>query len=150
MNAVRYDPIGTIHTPFKSPEDVPLQPKLSKGIKGSVELQPGYVDGLVDLEQFSHIVLIYHFHLSSDFKLSVKPSHSDSVHGVFSTRSPDRPNPIGLSVVKLESIDGRILSISNVDIVNNTPLLDIKPFVPSLARQYGATLGWLSAVFDGK
>ena len=149
MKTIQYKPIGIIHSPFDYPEEAPVQPKMSEGAKGRIVLQPDYEEGLTDLARFSHIIIVYHFHLSRTFTLIVKPSHSDSSHGVFSTRSPNRPNSVGLSVVRLENIDGSTLYVSNVDVVDGTPLLDIKPFIPTLDRQHGTTLGWLADEFDG-
>jgi len=112
MKTIKYTPIGIIHSPFKSPNEAPVQPKLSGGALGRIELLLDYEDGLSDLGKFSHIILLYHFHLSKDFKLIVKSSHTGSSHKVFSTKSPNHPNPIGISVVQLNSIDGRTLYIS--------------------------------------
>ncbi len=151
MKRIQFSPIGIIHSPFSSREDTPLQPRLSSSARGIIEILPEYQEGLIDLEKFSHIFLVYHLHLSRAFQLLIKPSHSNSSHGVFSTRSPDRPNPIGLSVVRLDGVDRSRLYVSDVDIVDGTPLLDIKPFVPTVERQYGATLGWLAdEIFDGQ
>ena len=149
MKTIQYTPIGIIHSPFDFSEKAPVQPKMSEGAKGRIVLQPGYEEGLTDLARFSHIIIVYHFHLSKTFELIVKPSRSDASHGVFSTRSPNRPNSVGLSVVRLENINGSTLYVSNVDVLDGTPLLDIKPFIPTVDRQYGATLGWLADEFDG-
>ena len=149
MKKIEYTPIGIIHSEFKSPVDTPLQAQLASGYKGRIELYAEYESALSDLETFSHIILIYHFHLSKGYKPVVKPFHSDSPRGVLATRSPNRPNAVGLSVVRLERIDGRNLYVSNIDVVDGTPLLDIKPFIPTLGRQFGATLGWLADDFAG-
>ncbi len=148
MDNIQYTQIGIIHSPFTTQEEAPLQSKLSKGAKGKIELLPDYKEGLSDLEKFSHIFILYHFHLSPAFKLTVRPPHSHSSHGIFSTRSPNRPNPIGLSIVRLERIEGSMLYVSNIDVVDGTPLIDIKPFIPTLERQYGTTMGWLIEEFD--
>ena len=150
MDIISYKPIGIIHSPFKTPEETPLQSRLSKGARGLIELDPDYEEGLFDLQRFSHIIILYHFHLSRTHELIIKPSHSYSAHGLFSTRSPNRPNPIGFSVVRLENIDGIKIQVTNIDVVDGTPLLDIKPFIPTLERQYGTSLGWLADEFDGK
>lgn len=123
---------------------MPIQPTGAKGVKGRVEIEPEYIDGLKDIEGFSHIILIYHFHLSRGFSLEVKPFMDDSLHGVFATRAPRRPNPIGLSVVHLVRTKGCILHIEDVDIVDRTPLLDIKPFVPKFDVVKVERVGWLS------
>ncbi len=148
MRPIQYRPIGTIHTPFNTPDDAPIQPRLARGARGRVELFPEYCQGLADLNTFSHVFLVYHCHLVGMPAMTVKPSHEHSFHGVFATRAANRPNPIGLSVVSLDAIDDDILYISNVDIVDGTPLLDIKPFIPSLDRQVGASLGWLVGTHD--
>ncbi len=109
---------------------MPIQPIGAKGIKGTIEIFPEFQEGLRDLDCFSHIILLYHFHLSKEYKLQVQPFLEDEIHGVFATRAPKRPNQIGLSIVRLDKIEKNILHISNVDIIDGTPLLDIKPFIP--------------------
>jgi len=143
MNTITYTPIGIIHSPHKTTEGVPIQPSGAKGIKGSVVVDEKYADALADLEGFSHIVLLYHFHLSEGFSLKVKPFLDDSKHGLFATRAPKRPNAIGISVVKLISIEGCTLQIENVDIADGTPLLDIKPYVPDFDSAEEIKIGWL-------
>lgn len=123
-------PIGVIHTPFKKREGMPIQPAGGAGVKGTIEVFEELSDGLKDLDGFSHIILLFQFHLSEGFKLHVLPFMDTENRGVFATRAPRRPNPIGLSVVKLERIEGAILHIQNIDILDGTPLLDIKPYVP--------------------
>jgi len=105
-----------------------------KGIRGKVVIEPDYVAGLKDIERFSHIILIYHFHLSKGYSLKVRPFMDDKVHGVFATKAPKRPNPIGLSVARLLRIENRTLYVEDVDIVEGTTLLDIKPFVPKFDK----------------
>ena len=146
MTTVQFKPIGIIHSPFKEPKGMPIQPVGAKGVSGTVEVFPEYEEGLKDLEGFSHIILIYHFHLSESYSLKVKPFLDDTIRGLFSTRAPKRPNPIGFSVVCLEKIEGSILYISNVDIVDGTPLLDIKPYVPEFDKDEDKEIriGWLS------
>lgn len=125
---ILYWTIGTIHSEHTIPENTPIQPVYAKGCKGYVELCPEFVGGLKDLEGFSHIYLIYHFHKARAAKLLVKPFLQDVERGVFATRAPCRPNPIGLSVVELIRIEGNILHLDGVDILDGTPLLDIKPY----------------------
>lgn len=144
MNEIIYKPVGIIHTPYESTNDMPIQPSSAKGIKGTVELYPEYKTGLKDLTGFSHIILIYHFHLSNGYQLEVKPFLDENLHGVFATRAPKRPNNIGLSVVKLLKVENNIIHIENVDIINGTPLLDIKPFVPDFDATVNIKIGWLS------
>jgi len=143
MNEIIYKPIGIIYSPFKEPFGVPPQPKFGKGIKGKVEIFSEYCLGLKDIEGFSHIILIYHFHLSRGYSLLTKPHWDDIKHGLFTTRSPRRPNPIGISVVRLLGVKDCILDIEDVDIVNKTPLLDIKPYVPEFNKEEVIKLGWL-------
>jgi tRNA-Thr(GGU) m(6)t(6)A37 methyltransferase TsaA len=144
VDAVTYKPIGIIHSPFKDVKGMPIQPAGAKGIAGTVEIYWRYQEGLADLDGFSHIILIYHFHLSEGYSLLVKPFLDERLRGVFSTRAPRRPNALGLSVVRLVKIEGSTLYIENVDIVDGTPLLDIKPYVPDLDGVRAERTGWLS------
>lgn len=144
MEVVTYRPIGVIRSPFRDPENVPIQPVAAKGVEGSVEIRPEFIGGLKDLEGFSHLVLIYHLHLSQGFSLLVEPFLDDQLRGVFATRAPSRPNPIGLSVVRLVAIVSTTLRIRDVDIVDGTPLLDLKPHVPEVDSQGPYALGWLA------
>lgn len=122
---------------------MPIQPKAGKDVKGTVEVFPQYAQGLSDLEGFSHIVLIYHFHLSRGFSLEVKPYLDEKLRGVFATRAPSRPNPVGISVVRLLKREKEKLFIQNIDIVDGTPLLDIKPYVPEFDKPEKIKIGWL-------
>jgi tRNA-Thr(GGU) m(6)t(6)A37 methyltransferase TsaA len=139
-----YQPIGVIHTEFRDKKDTPIQSIFAKGAKGKVEVFPEYANGLEDIEGFSHIILLYHFHRSDGYSLISKPFLDDKQHGIFSIRHFKRPNPIGLSVVKLERVRGNVLEISEVDILDGTPLLDIKPFIPRFDNRPDAKSGWLS------
>jgi len=143
MNEIKYKPIGVVHSPFKEPKGTPIQPAGAKNIDGTIELFPEYAEGLKDLEGFSHIILIYHFHLSKRASLKVKPYMDSEVHGVFAIRGPSRPNPVGISVVGLVRIENNILHIHDVDIVDGTPLLDIKPYVPEFDIRKVEKIGWL-------
>jgi tRNA-Thr(GGU) m(6)t(6)A37 methyltransferase TsaA len=136
-------PIGIIHTPFKELENMPIQPSGAAGIRGTAELFPEFAEGLKDLDGFSHIVLLYRFHESRGYKLMVTPFLDSEPRGVFATRAPKRPNPIGLSIVSLVQIRGSSLEIENVDILDGTPLLDIKPYVPEFDHQENCRIGWL-------
>lgn len=140
---IRFDPIGVIHTPFKDLEGMPIQPSGAAGVKGVVEVFEKYRAGLKDLEGFSHIILLYLFHGSSGFDLHVVPFLDTQPRGLFSTRAPKRPNPIGLSVVQLDRIENGTLHVLNVDILDNTPLLDIKPYVPEFDAPKNVRTGWL-------
>lgn len=140
--------IGFIHTSFKTPEDMPVQPGGAANTHASVILHPEYQSGLTDLEGFSHIYLIYRFHLSGGYSLVVRPFLDHNTHGVFATRAPKRPNPIGLSIVRLLSIDGNVLTVAGADVVDGTPLLDIKPYIEPFDRVESPTNGWLTATID--
>jgi tRNA-Thr(GGU) m(6)t(6)A37 methyltransferase TsaA len=122
----------------------PIQPPGAKNVKGSIEVFPEFCEGLLDLDGFSHIILLYHFHKVKESKLTVKPYMDKSSRGVFSTRIPGRPNPIGLSIVKLLEIKDCTVSIEEVDILDGTPLLDIKPYVPEFDQREATRIGWLS------
>jgi tRNA-Thr(GGU) m(6)t(6)A37 methyltransferase TsaA len=148
MKKIVYQPIGTIHSPFQTIQGMPIQPAGAKGIAGTIEIKQEYVDGLQDIEGFSHIILIYHFHLSKGYSLKVKPFLDENLRGVFATRAPRRPNSIGISVVKLVRVKGTILHIEDIDIVDGTPLLDIKPYVPEFEAWEGVQTGWLAEKAD--
>jgi tRNA-Thr(GGU) m(6)t(6)A37 methyltransferase TsaA len=137
-------PIGIIRTPFKCKHDTPIQPFKSKAI-GRIELFKRYEDGLDDIEGFSHLILIYKFHKSKGYCLKVKPFLDDKLRGLFATRYPRRPNQIGLTVVKLLRRKGNILFVQGIDVINGTPLLDIKPYVPGFEPQEKIKVGWLEA-----
>ncbi len=126
---IKYKAIGIIKSPFKATEGMPIQSASASGVRGEVIVNEEYLEGLSDLDGFSHIVLLFHFHQSKKFKLKVKPYMDNVERGVFATRAPSRPNSIGLSVVKLIGIEGNKLIIENVDILDGTPLLDIKPYI---------------------
>jgi len=143
MTQIIYRPIGVIHSPFKEPKGTPIQPEGAKGIAGKVEVFPEYAEGLKDVKGFSHIILIYHFHLSKGASLTAKPFMDGEPRGVFAMRGPSRPNPIGISVVRLVRIENSILHIQDVDIVDGTPLLDIKPYVPRFDVREVDNIGWL-------
>ncbi|MDR4507630.1 MAG: tRNA (N6-threonylcarbamoyladenosine(37)-N6)-methyltransferase TrmO [Candidatus Brocadiaceae bacterium] len=143
MKEITYTPIGIIHSEFKEPKGIPIQSATAKDFKGTVEIFPDYADGLKDVEGFSHIMLVYHFHLAKKSSLHVKPFLDNEIRGVFSTRAPGRPNPIGISVVRLIKKEEALLHIQDVDIVDGTPLLDIKPYVPVFDSREQVKIGWL-------
>jgi tRNA (adenine37-N6)-methyltransferase len=143
MEEFIYKSIGIIRSPFKSLEGMPIQPSGANGVEGIVEVKLKYKNGLKDLDGFSHIILIYHFHRSEGFSLQIVPFLDDEFRGLFATRAPKRPNPIGFSVVKLKEVKDNILKIENVDILDGTPLLDIKPFVPDFDVYKDVQTGWL-------
>lgn len=136
------EPIGIIHTPFNHKEDAPIQPSRSSAL-GEVEVFNKYEEGLEDIEGFSHIILIYQFHKSEGYSLKVKPYLDENLRGLFATRAPRRPNQIGLSVVKLLKREENILFIEGIDVLEGTPLLDIKPYVPDFHPKEPVNVGWL-------
>ncbi len=147
--AIVFHPIGVIHTPHKDIKNMPIQPIAAEGIKGYIELFPEYEEGLADLEGFTHITLLYHFHKIQNYSLKVKPfMDRDRERGLFSCKAPKRPNPIGLSTVKLISIEKNILHIEMVDMLDGTPLLDIKPFFKKYDNRLDAVSGWLEEKVD--
>lgn len=143
MNEVRYQPIGIIHSPFEDVSGMPIQPSGASGVDGWIQIHSPYVDGLKDLEGFSHIILLYHFHRVGGAELLVVPFLDTEHRGVFATRAPTRPNPIGLSIVRLKRMEGDRLEISNVDVLDGTPLLDVKPYVPGFDQVEDVRTGWL-------
>ncbi len=143
MQDIIYKPIGVIHSPFKKPEGTPIQSSSGKNIKGTVEILPEYVKGLKDIEGFSHIILIYHFHLVKKTSLLAKPFMDDKTHGIFAIRGPSRPNHIGFSIVRLIRVKDNILYIQDLDILDGTPLLDIKPFAAEFDQRNKIKIGWM-------
>ncbi|MCL1074878.1 tRNA (N6-threonylcarbamoyladenosine(37)-N6)-methyltransferase TrmO [Shewanella dokdonensis] len=139
---IEYSPIGIIHSPFQQQAGTPVQPSRANNAEGRIELLPEYIEGLADLQGFSHIVLLCHLHQCSGFQMKVTPYLDDNQRGLFATRSPRRPNPIGLSVVELLSIDNNMLNIRNLDLLDGTPVLDIKPYVGEFDQRQGARFGW--------
>lgn len=149
METITYRPIGVIRTPFAEPAGMPIQPPGATGVLGVVEVEPAYEEGLRDLEGFSHIILLYHFHRGEGFSLCVAPFLDSTRRGLFSTRAPRRPNAIGLSVVRLHAVEGRALRVEGVDMLDGTPLLDIKPYVPRFDCPEGdVRAGWLEPTGD--
>jgi tRNA-Thr(GGU) m(6)t(6)A37 methyltransferase TsaA len=136
-------PIGVIRSPFAGPEGMPIQPSGAKEVEGEAILDPAYAEGLADLEGFSHLILLYWFHRSEGYALKVTPFLDTVPRGLFATRAPRRPNPIGLSVVELLRRRGNRLSIRGVDVVDGTPLLDVKPHVPAFDAPAGTRIGWM-------
>lgn len=137
--------IGTIFTPYKELTDMPIQPTGARGVEGRIELRSDLVEGLRDLDGFSHIIVLYRFHRVTRTELTVTPFLDTQSHGVFATRAPTRPNPIGLSVLALKRVEGHILTVADVDMLDGTPLLDIKPYVPMFDRPDTVRTGWLQS-----
>jgi len=143
MDTIAYTPIGTFHSPHTDIAGMPIQPAGARGIQGHIVIDDRYADGLADLGGFSHIILLYHFHRAGASKLTVTPFLDNTPRGVFATRSPNHPNPIGLSVVTLLKVAGPRLDIEDVDILDGTPLIDIKPYVPRFDHRKNTRTGWL-------
>ncbi|RLD07117.1 MAG: tRNA (N6-threonylcarbamoyladenosine(37)-N6)-methyltransferase TrmO [Chloroflexota bacterium] len=143
MTQIYYTPIGIIHSSFTEIAGMPIQPSGALGVQGWVEIEPKFLPALRDLDGFSHLILLYHFHRATEVTLTVTPFLDTEKHGIFATRAPKRPNPIGLSIVKLLKVEGNILRLENVDILDQTPLLDIKPYVPYFDRPEVEKVGWL-------
>ena len=148
MEEITFRPIGKIRSEFDEPEGTPIQPPGAVGIEGRIELLPELEDGLKDLDGFSHLILLYYCHLAGECSLRNTPFMEDKEHGIFAIRAPSRPNSIGLSVIRLEKIEGNILYIKDVDIVDGTPLLDIKPYVPQFDSRDNVRIGWLEDNVD--
>lgn len=146
--SIIFEPIGIIKTPFKTKEGMPIQSGGAKGIKGQIILKEELVSGLADLDGFSHVILIYHFHKSVGFELQTTPFLDVKKRGIFATRAPKRPNSIGISVVRLLSIDKNIIRIENVDMLDETPLLDIKPYISDFDIHEIEKIGWIQNKTD--
>ena len=140
---IEYQAIGVVHSPFTELDRVPVQPSRAKGVSGTVEVFPEFAEGLENLDGFSHIILLCHFHRSIGYRLKVVPSLDTQLRGLFATRAPRRPNPIGLSVVRLSHIHENELSVMDLDILDRTPVLDIKPYFPGLDAGTEVRIGWL-------
>jgi len=136
-------PIGVIRSPHRSAAGTPIQPTYAKGVEGQVVVDPAFEEALVDIEGFEHIWLVYHFDRAASFKPRVVPYRDTREHGLFATRSPSRPNPIGLSVVRLLGREGNVLKVRGIDILDGTPLLDIKPYVSEFDAHPSSKAGWL-------
>ena len=144
MESITYKPIGIIHSPYTTRKDTPIQGRYCpEDIVAEIEVFSEYSDGLKDIEGFSHLYLLYHFHKSEGWKHHQTPYLDDTPRGIFSIRSPNRPNGIGLSVVRLLERNNNILSVSEIDILDGSPLLDIKPFIPEFERIKDLRLGWI-------
>ena len=141
-------PIGVIHTPFRQMRDTPIQPLGGQAVRGQIVLDPAYAEGLADVEGFSHLTLVYCFDRITQPALRVVPYMDTQERGIFATRAPKRPNRIGLSTVRLLGLQGCVLDICDVDMLDGTPLLDIKPFYPRYDNRHDARAGWLEQVAE--
>jgi len=147
-DSIVFRPIGLIHSPHHDQAATPIQPVFSEGIAGTVTLNPDLVDGLKGLDGFSHIYLFYQFNQASETRLRLKPYLADDEHGIFATRAPQRPNKLGMSLVRLTGIEGNVLHILDVDVLDATPLIDIKPYVARFDSRSPVRSGWQEAVSD--
>jgi tRNA-Thr(GGU) m(6)t(6)A37 methyltransferase TsaA len=142
-----FRPIGMLYTPYKRKSGVPIQGIFDPDSKGRAEIFDAYERGLKDIEGFSHLILLYVFDQSKGYDLECRPYMEETLHGVFAMRAPRRPNPIGMSVVQLEKRERNILHLGEVDMLDETPLLDIKPFVPKFDHRDGVRVGWMEGSF---
>jgi tRNA-Thr(GGU) m(6)t(6)A37 methyltransferase TsaA len=144
MSSFTFKQIGTIHSPYRDTAGMPIQPPGAKGAEGTVEILPEYEEALSDLEGFSHVILLYVFHRTGGYIPLVTPFMDSKPRGLFSTRAPKRPNPVGISMVRLKKIDKTTLHVENIDVLDGTPLLDVKPYVPEFDLPPGRIrTGWL-------
>ncbi len=141
---ITFNSIGVIHTPFQKLEDMPIQPTGSRGTEGILEIYPDFTTGLQDLDGFSHLYAIYYLHKVAHWKPKVVPFLDIKERGIFSTRSPARPNPIGLSLLEIVEVSAPTVRVRNVDMLDGTPLLDIKPYVPQFEPLENVRIGWLT------
>ncbi len=143
---IAYTPIGYFKTPFTNIKGMPIQPVGGNSIEGMIDVLPEYREGLKDLEGFSHVYVLYHLHEIVGFDLMVKPFLDTARHGIFATRSPKRPNPIGLSVMRLMGVTDSSVMLECIDVLDQTPVIDIKPYVADFDRCNADRFGW----FEGK
>ena len=146
MNPIAFTPIGVVRSPFTSEVGMPIQSVAAESVEGHIELDPAYAPGLADLEGFSHLWLLCYLHRSKESALVVTPFLDDQPHGVFATRSPRRPNPISISIVRLLRVEGHVLHVVDLDLIDGTPVLDIKPYVPTFDVRDTTRIGW----YEGK
>jgi len=149
MNPVTFYPVGIVHSPHKELSGMPVQPPSAEGITGEIEIFPEFAEGLLDIEGFSRLMVFYHLHKSAGTLLTAKPFLDTVPHGVFASRIPRRPNPLGFSVLRLLSREGNVLRISDVDILDGTPVLDVKPYVPAFDSYPDERAGWFEGKLDG-
>ncbi len=140
---ISFNKIGKIKSPYKIKEGTPIQPNAANDMKGELHLNKELIEGLKDLDGFSHLVIIFHLHLSTGYKLTVKPYLDNTLRGVFSTRAPHRPNQIGMSTVKIDKIASNVIYFTGVDMLDGTPVIDIKPYIPYITPQENVRCGWL-------
>jgi tRNA-Thr(GGU) m(6)t(6)A37 methyltransferase TsaA len=141
---ITFEPIGVVHSPFTELANMPIQPTGDSAAAGSLEIYSPYCDALKDLDGFSHIYALYFFHKVNSWKPSVTPFLDNQPHGLFATRTPRRPNPIGLSLLQVVGLEGCQIKVNGLDILDGTPLLDIKPYIPQFENPQEVHIGWLS------
>jgi tRNA-Thr(GGU) m(6)t(6)A37 methyltransferase TsaA len=148
---INFEPIGIIHSPFKNREDIPrkkcFDPQGFEDVLGEVEVFKNFEPGLDDIDGFSHLFLVFVFHESQERNLYAHPPFDNKKRGIFATRSPHRPNPVGITIVKFEGREGNILKVSGLDMFEGTPVLDIKPYTPKDKKE-NATFGWLDKILE--
>jgi tRNA-Thr(GGU) m(6)t(6)A37 methyltransferase TsaA len=140
--------IGVIHSPYKEPKDIPIQGVFKPDVEAWIEIRDEYSKGLAGLDGFSHAIILYHFHKSSTEQIQCRPFLEDDVHGIFAIRSPHRPNHIGLSVVRICAIEDNKLYFREVDVLDRTPVLDIKPYVKYFDARDDVVSGWVDKHFE--
>lgn len=140
--------IGTIHSPHREMTKTPIQPVFCEGVEGTVVVDEEYAEGLANLDEFSHVYLFYYFHLTTETRLRRKPYLSDEEKGIFAMRAQSRPNKLGMSLVRLLGIDGNVLRVADLDVIDGTPLLDIKPYIQRFDSRDDVVSGWQDAVSD--
>lgn len=151
LNQIILRPIGVIHSPYKEVKEIPIQGRFKDDVEAWVELKDEYAKGLKDLDKFSHAILLFYFHKSNKENTEGKPFLEEDKHGIFAIRSPHRPNHIGLSIVKINYIQENKLYFTQVDMIDGTPLLDIKPYVKFFDNREDVISGWLDKHFkNGK
>ena len=144
--SVVYEPVGYFRSPFSDVKGMPIQPVGGLEIEGIIEILPQFQKGLLDLEGFSHVIVLSHLHQIKGYDLVVKPFLDNVDHGIFATRSPKRPNPIGLSVMRLKSVSQTSIIVAGIDVLDGTPVLDVKPYVADFDQCDASRFGW----FEGK
>lgn len=145
---ITFTPIGVMRSSHHEPRDTPIQPVFAPDCEGCIEVDPRYEEGLRDIEGFSHLIVLYHLHRAGAPQMTVRPFLEDREHGVFATRHPARPNAIGLSIVELVRREGATLHLRGVDILDGTPVLDIKPYVSRFDRPESVRDGWAGQVAE--
>ncbi|HPQ71070.1 MAG TPA: tRNA (N6-threonylcarbamoyladenosine(37)-N6)-methyltransferase TrmO [bacterium] len=143
MDSITLTPIGIVHSPHKQPQGTPIQPCFARGVEGEIEIFPAYAAGLKDVDGFSHLHVIYYFHLAKGYELTATPYADTVPRGLFAIRSPRRPNPLGLSVVRVRGVEGNRLLVAEIDMLDGTPVLDLKPFNPAMDHRDDCRIGWM-------